>query len=96
MLIHMRYQDGLSYLEQSGAFGAEPATLQARVSRAMPGLRRRVRITATLSLDERGRYQLVLLHGPQPLPAPGARVDDDLALARAAGATVALREIDVL
>jgi RNA polymerase sigma-70 factor (ECF subfamily) len=43
MLIHMRYQDGLSYTELSGAFGAEPATLQARVTRAMPGLRRCVR-----------------------------------------------------
>lgn len=40
MLIHMRYQDGLSYTELSSAFGAEPATLQARVTRAMPGLRR--------------------------------------------------------
>lgn len=43
MLIHMRYQDGLSYTELAGAFGAEPATLQARVTRAMPGLRRCVR-----------------------------------------------------
>jgi RNA polymerase sigma-70 factor (ECF subfamily) len=43
MLIHMRYQDELSYTELSGAFGAEPATLQARVTRAMPGLRRCVR-----------------------------------------------------
>jgi RNA polymerase sigma factor (sigma-70 family) len=43
MLIHMRYQDELSYTDLSGAFGAEPATLQARVSRAMPALRRCVR-----------------------------------------------------
>jgi RNA polymerase sigma-70 factor (ECF subfamily) len=40
MLILMRYHDGLSYTELSGAFKAEPATLQARVTRAMPGLRR--------------------------------------------------------
>ena len=40
MLILMRHQDELSYTELSTAFGAEPATLQARVSRAMPGLRR--------------------------------------------------------
>jgi hypothetical protein len=53
-------------------------------------------ITAAVTLDERGRYQIVLLHGQQPLPAPGAHLDDDLARARAAGASVVLRELDVL
>lgn len=53
-------------------------------------------VTATIPLDERGRYQIVFLYGEQPLPAPGARFDEDLARARAAGATVELRELDVL
>lgn len=40
MLVLMRYREDLSYVELARAFGAQPATLQARVSRAMPGLRR--------------------------------------------------------
>lgn len=53
-------------------------------------------LTASIRLEERGRYQIALLYGPQSLPAPGAGLDDDLARARAAGATVELRELDVL
>lgn len=40
MLVLMRHREGLSYAELARALGARPATLQARVSRAMPGLRR--------------------------------------------------------
>jgi hypothetical protein len=61
-----------------------------------PCVRRGAGITATIRLDERGRYQIVLLYGKQPLAAPGAHLDDDLARARAAGAGVELRELDVL
>lgn len=40
MLILMRYRDGLSYTELAVAFRAKPATLQARVARIIPRLRR--------------------------------------------------------
>ena len=40
MLVLMRYSEELSYVELAQAFATKPATLQARVSRAMPGLRR--------------------------------------------------------
>jgi RNA polymerase sigma-70 factor, ECF subfamily len=40
MLILMHCRDELSYAELADAFRARPATLQARVARAMPGLRR--------------------------------------------------------
>jgi RNA polymerase sigma factor (sigma-70 family) len=40
MLILMRYRDGLSYTELAEAFHARPATLQARVARIIPRLRR--------------------------------------------------------
>lgn len=40
MLILMRCRDGLSYSELSETFRTAPATLQARVTRALPMLRR--------------------------------------------------------
>lgn len=40
MLILMRCRDGLSYTELAETFRAQAATLQARVARAMPSLRR--------------------------------------------------------
>jgi RNA polymerase sigma factor (sigma-70 family) len=40
MLVLMRCRDGLSYTELAETFRAQPATLQARVARAMPSLRR--------------------------------------------------------
>lgn len=43
MLVLMRYREDLSYTELAQSFAAQPATLQARVARAMPGLRRCVR-----------------------------------------------------
>lgn len=36
----LRFQSGLSYEELSGELGEKPATLQARVARALPALRR--------------------------------------------------------
>jgi RNA polymerase sigma-70 factor (ECF subfamily) len=36
----LRYQEGYSYLEMSALCGEEPATLQMRVARALPLLRR--------------------------------------------------------
>lgn len=53
-------------------------------------------ITASVVLDARGHYQIAFLHGERPLPAPAPALDRDLAEARAGGATVDLREIDVL
>lgn len=40
MLILMHCRDGLSYTELATTFNAAPATLQARVARALPNLRR--------------------------------------------------------
>lgn len=40
MLVLMRCRDGLSYTELAETFRAQAATLQARVARAMPALRR--------------------------------------------------------
>lgn len=70
--------------------------LLVRCTDQPPCVRRDDGLTATISLEARGRYQIAFLYGPQPLPAPGASLDDDLARARAAGATVELRELDVL
>ena len=53
-------------------------------------------LLASVPLDERGRYQIVFLHADRPLPAPTGELDRDIADARAAGATVELRELDVL
>lgn len=61
-----------------------------------PCQRRGPEILATVTLEERGRYQLVLLRAAQPLPAPAGDVDRDTAAARAAGAGVDIRDIDVL
>jgi RNA polymerase sigma-70 factor (ECF subfamily) len=49
MLILMRCRDDLSYAELADTFRARPATLQARVARAMPGLRRCVQGQGVLS-----------------------------------------------
>lgn len=57
-------------------------------------------LTARIVLEQRGRYQIAFVHGPQPIPAPTQQLDQDLdqdlGQARAAGATVDLRNLDVL
>ncbi len=40
LAVLLRYREGLSYPEMAGVCQAQPATLQARVARALPALRR--------------------------------------------------------
>lgn len=61
-----------------------------------PCTRRGDEITAAVVLGERGRYHVAFLHGAQSLPAPTQQLDQDLVAARAAGAAVNLRDLDVL
>ena len=76
--------------------GGAGQALLLRCTDQAPCSRRGDDIAASVRLEQRGHYRLVFLHGPQPLPAPGASLDDDLARARAAGATIEQRELDVL
>jgi hypothetical protein len=76
--------------------GGAGQALLVRCTDQAPCSRRGDDIAASVRLDQRGHYWLVFLHGPQPLPAPGASLDDDLARARAAGAAIEQRELDVL
>jgi hypothetical protein len=71
-------------------------TLIVRCSDAPPCSLRDGALTARVVLEERGRYQIAFVHGAQPIPAPAPQLDQDLAQARAAGATVDLRSLDVL
>lgn len=70
--------------------------LVLRCSDEAPCTRRGDLLLASVPVDERGRYQIVFLHADRPLPAPTGTLDRDIADARAAGATVELRELDVL
>lgn len=70
--------------------------LLVRCTDQPPCSRRGDELTASVVLEERGRYQIALVHGAQPIPAPAPALDEDLAQARAAGATVELRSLDVL
>jgi hypothetical protein len=84
------------YLDGGRDDGGAGEALLLRCTDQAPCSRRGDDIAASLRLDQRGHYRLVFLHGPQPLPAPGASLDDDLARARAAGAAIEQHELDVL
>jgi hypothetical protein len=74
----------------------DDSALIVRCTDEPPCSRRGDELTASVVLDERGRYQIAFVHGAQPIPAPTAQLDQDLGAARAAGATVDLRSLDVL
>jgi hypothetical protein len=70
--------------------------LVLRCSEEPPCARRGDLLLASVPMDERGRYQIVFLRADRPPPEPTGELDRDIAAARRAGATVELRELDVL